>query len=269
MTPRAIAVVTGANRGIGQAICRTLAANTSTEKPLLVYATSRKGVELNVPTKGDNEVRFAKLDITDKSSILSFLKAVAKDNPHVHGVDILINNAGINLDSNYNYENAQATFDTNYRGTLQTCQLFLSQGKMANNPGARIVNVSSGASGLGSYSPELQTRFRNAGSIADIDQLAAEFLDAVKSRKEKATGFNHVEQSYSVSKACVNSMTAVLANQNSALVINCCCPGFVATDMGAQTMPGGKDPSRFTTAFFSRKLIRDSGRCENTCQACA
>jgi len=37
-------------------------------------------------------------------------------------------------------------------------------------------------------------------------------------------------KAYSISKACVNALTAVLARENEGLVINACCPGWVATD---------------------------------------
>lgn len=40
-------------------------------------------------------------------------------------------------------------------------------------------------------------------------------------------------RSYSVSKACVNALTAVLARRNPQVVVNACCPGWIATDMGA------------------------------------
>ena len=40
------------------------------------------------------------------------------------------------------------------------------------------------------------------------------------------------QQAYSVSKACINALTAVLARENPGLVINACCPGWVSTDMG-------------------------------------
>jgi carbonyl reductase 1 len=45
---------------------------------------------------------------------------------------------------------------------------------------------------------------------------------------------------YSVSKACINAMTAVLARENPDVLINACCPGWVATDMGRQV--GSRPP---------------------------
>ena len=49
------------------------------------------------------------------------------------------------------------------------------------------------------------------------------------------------QSSYSVSKACENALTAVLARENPGLTINACCPGWVSTDMGKMV---GSQPSK-------------------------
>ena len=43
------------------------------------------------------------------------------------------------------------------------------------------------------------------------------------------------QQAYSVSKACINALTAVLARENPGLIINACCPGWVSTDSKCST----------------------------------
>ena len=48
------------------------------------------------------------------------------------------------------------------------------------------------------------------------------------------------QQAYSVSKACQNALTAVLAREHPGLIINACCPGWVSTDMGR--MVGSSPP---------------------------
>lgn len=59
---------------------------------------------------------YPKLDISDQDSIKGFAGEVKQQ----HGsVDVLINNAGVNLDADYGYENARRTFDVNYWGTLE------------------------------------------------------------------------------------------------------------------------------------------------------
>ena len=61
-------------------------------------------------------IRYPKLDITDPKSIDSLAKVIKKDHS---GVNVLINNAGVNLDTKYSPENVRNTLETNYHGTLQ------------------------------------------------------------------------------------------------------------------------------------------------------
>lgn len=226
-----VAVVTGSSRGIGQAIVALLA---KSHTPLLIYATSREGSALDIQPDSGNEIRYAKLDISDEASIDNLAQKLDR-------VDILINNAGINLDEDYNYENAKRTFDVNYFGTKRACLRFIP--KMPANGKSRIVNVTSGACQLGNYAPAIQTRFRSSSmTMSELDNMATEFLDVVERHDEKQSGWYHEKASYSVSKSCVTALTAILARENPDILINCCCPGWVHTDMGQQVGQGGKTP---------------------------
>ena len=79
-------------------------------------ATSRQGTDLGLKTAKETKVLYPKLDIADPASIQAFAKSIEKDK---HTVNVLINNAGVNLDDDYTPENVKATLDTNVRGTLQ------------------------------------------------------------------------------------------------------------------------------------------------------
>jgi carbonyl reductase 1 len=61
---------------------------------------------------------FPKLDIANKTSITDF---AAEVKGHGH-VDVLINNAGVNLDGEYSFENAKRTLDVNWRGTVDVSE---------------------------------------------------------------------------------------------------------------------------------------------------
>ncbi len=103
------------NRGIGEAICQVLVSSTAQE-PMVLYAASRKGQDLGfTPASSKTTLKYPKLDIADRRSIDTFAKAITRDHEHV---DVLINNAGVNLDLQYSPANVKATLDTNYRGTL-------------------------------------------------------------------------------------------------------------------------------------------------------
>ncbi|KAL9604038.1 MAG: hypothetical protein Q9219_000800 [cf. Caloplaca sp. 3 TL-2023] len=218
-----VAIVTGANRGIGEGICQVLA--SSVQEPMVLYATSRQGHELGFkPASSTLKFKYPKLDIADKSSVQSFAKAIQSDHPKV---DVLINNAGVNLDQQYSPQNVKRTLDTNYRGTLNMCQTFIPQ--LGKN--GRIVNVSSTGSSLSGYSPQIQARFRSSKmTLNDLEQMVNEYQEAANNGTEGRDGWK--SQAYSVSKAATNALTAVLARENPGLIINACCPGWVDSDMG-------------------------------------
>ncbi|KAL8733889.1 MAG: hypothetical protein Q9166_001877 [cf. Caloplaca sp. 2 TL-2023] len=172
------------NRGIGEAICQVLA--STTKEPIVLYATSRKGQDLGLtPASSKTILKYLKLDIADRSSIDGFAQSIKKDHEQI---DVLINNAGVNLDMEYSPANVKTTLDTNYRGTLnvgdelcdvketsdnqQMCQTFIP---MLRKNG-RIVNVSSTGSSLGGYSKEIQERFRSPKmTLQDLEQMMKEY----------------------------------------------------------------------------------------------
>ena len=170
---------------------------------------------------------------------------------------MLINNAGVNLDNEYSAANAQKTMDVNYTAmldvsatlhpitwsslliTLQMCQTFIPL--LSKN--GRIVNLSSIASQLKFYSPEIQARFRDPhANVETLNDIAKDFVRSVEERNEEESGFGTPKRSYSVSKALVTALTAMLARQHPGLSINCCCPGWVATDMGQ--LVGSRPPKK-------------------------
>ena len=115
MTSPIVAIVTGTSRGIGEAIVRSLATRPPTI-PLLVYAASRKGIPLDLKPATDVKVSYLKLDIADSRSIRALYETISQKHD---SIDVLVNNAGVNLDDQYSPENVRATMNTNARGTLR------------------------------------------------------------------------------------------------------------------------------------------------------
>lgn len=92
---------------------------------MILYAASRKGQDLGItPASSKMTLKYPKLDIADRGSIDNFAKTIEKDYAKV---DVLINNAGVNLDLEYSPANVKTTLDTNYRGTLNVSQQGLDQ----------------------------------------------------------------------------------------------------------------------------------------------
>ncbi|MFP3910157.1 MAG: SDR family oxidoreductase [Archaeoglobaceae archaeon] len=198
MMDKRIAVVTGANKGIGLEIVKQLA-----EKGITAVLTSRdeiKGKKASEDLKKHGlDVLYHQLDVTDDLSI----KRLADYVEHELGkLDILVNNAGINIDENKNTLNVdmgtvRKTMETNFYGPFRVSQALLPL--LLKSDDARIINISSGLGALSSPISE-----------------------------------HHPFPVYSISKTALNALTVNMASdlRNTNVKVNSACPGWVRTDMG-------------------------------------
>jgi len=223
-----IAVVTGANRGLGLETVRSLA-----RRGYRVWLTGRDADNVTAAASALSreglDVRSATLDVTSPSSVNTFAERMGDEPP----IDALINNAGATF-SGFNAEVAQRTLDANYRGPVRLSAALLP--RLAVN--ANIVMVSSGMGELGNLSPELQKRLISSTLTREqLDQLATEFVNAVARGTHGAAGFP--SNAYSVSKALMNAFTRVLARElkGTGRRVNAVCPGWVKTRMGGNSAP--------------------------------
>src|ERR1700733_2942941 len=209
-----IALVTGANKGIGREISRQLAA---TGVFVLIGARDRERGEKAVAELRAQglPVEFVQIDVTSQPSV----DRAAAEIERRHGrLDILVNNAGIALDwlpgSELTVEALEKTFETNVFGVFRVTKALLPLLKKSKH--GRIVNISSG---LGSLS-------RNADPGSSIT-------------------LRNMLLAYCSSKAALNMITIQLANElkNVGIKVNSANPGFTATDMnqhrGVRTVEQG------------------------------
>lgn len=191
-----IAVVTGANRGIGYEIARRLGA-----EGIHVIVASRdaaKGEEAVARLRsGGADAEFIRLDVVNEEDVTALANHVAKN---FGAADILVNNAGIMIDPKGNrlldseLNTFQKTLDTNFYGPLRLMKA-LGPGMREANYG-RIVNLSSGL-----------------GQLTDMGSGTP---------------------AYRVSKTALNALTRILASDflDVDVLVNSMCPGWVRTDMG-------------------------------------
>ncbi|KAF2222836.1 hypothetical protein BDZ85DRAFT_218149, partial [Elsinoe ampelina] len=227
MSAPKVIVVTGANRGIGLAIAQSLLTQPF---PVHLYACSRAGSTLPLShSSPDSKIHFPTLDISSPTSISSLRDTITTNETHL---DILINNAGTN-DTGSTGVPASTVVNVNYHGTKTMCLSLLPL--LNASPGEpRIVNVSSTGSSLHRYSPSIKSTFRSPSlTLPQLDALADTFLSSHSpdSIKQPGSDFGSAN-GYSFSKAAINALTAILARGNQGVVVNCCCPGWVDTEMG-------------------------------------
>jgi NAD(P)-dependent dehydrogenase (short-subunit alcohol dehydrogenase family) len=192
---RGIALVTGANRGIGREVVRLLARDGFTA--ILGARDPDKGEAAAAELRGqDLEVEFRRVDVADPESVKALGGALASD---FGRLDVLVNNAAVHYDTwqrgvDADLDVVREALETNMLGAWRTAQACLPL--LRRSPHGRLVNVSSGA-----------------GSLAGMGAGAP---------------------AYSVSKAALNAMTRILAAElrNDGVLVNAVCPGWVATDMG-------------------------------------
>jgi NAD(P)-dependent dehydrogenase (short-subunit alcohol dehydrogenase family) len=199
-----VALVTGANRGIGREVARQLA-----ERGYDVLLSARDGekaaaVAAELAQSTGAKVTPLTLDVADPDSIAAAVERVRADPGRL---DVLVNNAGIGSDFGVagvapDFDKIQRALDTNFYGAYRLTVALLDLLRASEHP--RIVNVSSGMGGvteMGGWSP-----------------------------------------GYRVSKAALNAVTRILSAElaGEGFLVNSACPGFVNTDMGGPM--GAKKP---------------------------
>lgn len=199
-----VAVVTGANRGIGFETCRQLA-----KREIRVILNSRdqaKGKAAAEKLQAEGlDVSYYPVDVADSESIERLAQFIKSE---FGRLDILVNNAGVSLDSTANPDGSifnlkistlHKTLETNTFGPLLLCQALIPL--MTEHNYGRVVNVSSGA-----------------GQLSDMN-----------------TGY----PSYRISKTALNAVTRIFGNElkGTNILVNSVCPGWVKTDMGGSNAP--------------------------------
>lgn len=207
MTTKKVALITGANKGIGFEAAKQLAI-----LGYFVYIGSRdksnglKAVE-QLKTLGFDDVDTLELEVTDVKSIVNAKEELQAKISHL---DVLVNNAGISgtmpqQASTVSIDNIRSVYETNFFGAVQVSQHFLDLLKKSNAP--RIVNVSS-----------------DLGSLTNHSTPTYQFYDL------KLTA-------YCTSKTALNAYTVMLAYElkDTTFKVNSVNPGFTATDLNGFT----------------------------------
>lgn len=201
---RRVALVTGGTRGIGFEVCRQLG-----RLGMQVVLTGRDEVKARQAAEGiraeRQDVIAHALDVTDTQSINQLHDFLVE---RVGRIDVLVNNAGIQLDEDRGLNSIlddcaipvlHETLATNLDGPLRMCQAFIPMMREADY--GRVVNVSS--------------------QFGSLTRMGAGY------------------QTYRISKTALNALTRILAAElrGTNVLVNSAHPGWVRTDIGGPRAP--------------------------------
>jgi NAD(P)-dependent dehydrogenase (short-subunit alcohol dehydrogenase family) len=226
---KTVAVVTGANKGIGYEIAAGLGAlgwsvgvgaRDDGRRDAAVQALRAAGVDaFGVP-----------LDVTDDASVTAAASLVEQ---HAGRLDVLVNNAGVTggmpqQPTQVSPDQVRAVVETNVIGVMRVTNALLPLLRRSTSP--RIVNMSS--------------------SVGSLTRQSA-------TSDELSTG--PVSGAYSPSKTFLNAVTLQYAKElrDTNILINLCCPGFVATDLNG--FRGVRTPEQGAAIAIRLATLPDDG----------
>src|SRR5271170_7120233 len=228
MQSKRIALVTGANQGVGLQVAKELVANGVT---VLAGSRNFERGEAAAAEIGAGAIAL-QLDVTDRASIASAAEHIRKE---FGRLDLLVQNAAISntrklpgqsiaeyvktaRPSIVSLDEVRAVWETNVFGVLAVYQAMLPL--LRESPNARIVNVSSGG-----------------GSLA-------------RNSNPAHPGRSIFGPTYSASKTALNALTIAMAIEleSTGIKVNACSPGFIKTNFnngGTGTVEeGAREPVR-------------------------
>jgi NAD(P)-dependent dehydrogenase (short-subunit alcohol dehydrogenase family) len=211
-----VALITGANRGIGFEIARQLARHGL--RVVLGAREASEGDRAAAELAAEGSVNAAAIDVGDATSVDRAIESVSE---RFGRIDVLVNNAGVLIDSGRTASrialaDVQKTLDVNLIGAWRVSQAVLPF--MQRQRYGRIVNVSS-----------------SMGTLADV------------------AGSGGSWPAYRLSKVALNALTMLLASEvrGTNVLVNAVSPGWVRTRMGGDGAPRAVEEGADTPVWLA------------------
>jgi carbonyl reductase 1 len=215
-------VITGANKGIGLALVRSVLLASPETFVFLGSRSVERGEAAKQSLTAENpgweqRIEVLPIDVADDASVTAAARLVAErfegEPTPLYG---LVNNAGIGLGST----DAKEVINVNTYGPRRVCEAFVG---LVEPEQGRVVNISSASGPM--FVSSAPAGLRGSLTHPDVtwEQVEALIEDYLSG---EADG-----NAYGFSKACLNAYTMELARKHPELTINACTPGFIETDL--------------------------------------
>lgn len=230
-----IALVTGANQGLGYALVKELAARLAPQDTVCLAARSKQRGEEAVRKLGETraKVNFVQLDVTNSESIAALVKTLAE------GVDIVASNAAARIVKDRpQREQVRAFIETNNHGSRN---LFGALAPLLRN-NARYVMVASSYGQLRHLHKMLRSQFYHTKQNLDLDDIEKTmdvYVQEVEQDKAEAAfwpeSIDVPSKVGQVATARIAALDIARDRPDAGILINAVCPGF-------DDMSGAKTP---------------------------
>lgn len=235
-----VALVTGSNKGIGFFIALQLGLSGMFQDVILACRDPARGQaavkDMSKQVGSAARISYAPLVLGDAASHASLKERMEKE---FGKIDCLVNNAAFaykSADPTPFQEQCKPTLDVNFRATVELTEELLPLVRKGTD--ARIVNV---ASMSGRLSQITSARLRdkltsNTLTMPELQELVNQFQTDVLDGNHREKGWGN--SNYGMSKLAVIAATKIWARQEAPTIkVNCCCPGYCATDMSSHKGP--------------------------------
>lgn len=237
-----LVLVTGANKGIGFGIVKSLLSKQ--DKNYRILLTSRNfdlvkeavnKLSEQFPNAKDR-IYYHQLDVTDPESIEHLGRHIAE----AYGkIDVLVNNAGTMVPSKFDYSAFETTFNVNVFGLVNLTESLLEKDLINKN--GKIIIIGSTSGNLCRLSnDEIKALFRDPSlDVKGLFEASNKFGDSIKTNTTESEGW--VKNIYVVSKIAANTYGKMLGNRkdiiDKGIQAYACCPGWCKTDLAGPDAP--------------------------------
>lgn len=224
-------LVTGANKGIGKAICKAIIQDHPGTRVLLGSRDPSRGdaavadIIAELGSEAVSRIESVVIDVGNDESVSTAAASVASRYGCNNALHAIVNNAGVGFGGS-----VEDTLRTNFFGPMRVNDAFLP---LLSADGGRIVNIAS------SSGPMYLAKCGEAEQKLLSSESAT--MDTILAHVKEKIASGDSSDAYGFSKACLNAYTMLHAKAHPSLIINSCTPGFIATDltrgMGATNTP--------------------------------